>query len=113
MEVSMEISVGKAVRCELAREKVKALQGAKTELSEVIPIVEFICYDIGIPDFRNLEAYVSLNIGAKKYYVDLWAVKADEDVIKKMKELLPDVTERAPWEQAKADLLTEMLQEET
>ena len=108
MEVNMEISAGQAVRIELARERVPALQNVDPGLKDVLAVVEFIAYDIGTPGFRELEAYIALNIGQRKYYVDMWVVKETDDPITKIKELLQDAIDRAPWEEAMKDMLAEM-----
>lgn len=112
MEVNMEISAGQAVRIELPRERIPALQNADLELEDVLAVVEFIAYDIGTPGFRDLEAYIALNIGQRKYYVDMWVVKETEDPIAKINELLQDVIDRAPWEETVADMMAEIQEED-
>lgn len=109
MEVPMEISVGQAIRLELPRDHVPTLINAGEDLKDIEAIVEFISYDVALPaNYKDLEAFIALDIGVRKYYVDTWVIKETDDLTQKIKELLPEIMVCSSWDEAVTDMLAEM-----
>ena len=111
--MEMELKSGAVIQMELPLEKIEELKRLNKE--DFQPVIEFCFLPSGLPGILDLDVYIFFAIANKKYFVDGYSTRIEDDKLEKikefMKEALDTASKRGVWKLAVEEFQKELEEE--